>query len=114
MSNQEDIQFFSINEKIGEIDKLYQIDDPLVTISNKDEYRYIRELVATKLLPKEMLIISLSYGFYDGKIYTNREIANYLDVQEHVINLLKEQALLKLKLMIENDVVISKQKKFKN
>ena len=108
-----DIQFFSIGEKIGEIDKLYQVEDPLIDISRQDEYRHLRNLINTKLLPKEMEIICMSYGFYDGKIYTNQEIARYLNIQEQVVNILKKQALLKIKLMLENDNSYNKQKKFK-
>lgn len=138
--NNEILMFFRKNSKHQHVDSFdnffYDSDGDMAislidTISNNfdiennyvnnETYLFIKNLVSN-LSEREKIIISLQFGFYNNQIYTQKQIANLLNVsQSHVSRLTKKilqniSNLLEINGYIENKnnkkiMVLSKNKR---
>ncbi len=71
-------------------------DDFLAEIEADEEKEYVRRAVK-KLPPREREIIELRYGFFDGREYTQNEVAGMLGISQSYISRLEKRILDKLR-----------------
>lgn len=94
--------------KLG--DRLYDSSDFIEDYEKTEIHKIIRELV--KQLPnRDKEIIMLYFGFYDDKIYTQKEIGNKLHLSQVHISRLISKIIEKLRKQLERIDVIEKNTK---
>ena len=70
-------------------------------VSRQEETERVYEALEHILKEKEKTVISMRYGLYGGKEYTQREIAKRLGISRSYVSRIEKGALLKLKAAIE-------------
>ena len=70
-------------------------------VSRKEEQKRVYEAFEHTLKEKEKTVISMRYGLYGGKEYTQREIALKLGISRSYVSRIEKGALLKLKAAME-------------
>ena len=71
--------------------------DAFSQISLKADSRKLYELLEEVLTPREQKVLIMRYGLYNGKEYTQREIAGQLGISRSYISRIEKNALQKLK-----------------
>ena len=70
-------------------------------VSRKEEQKRVYEAFEHTLKEKEKTVISMRYGLYGGREYTQREIALKLGISRSYVSRIEKGALLKLKAAME-------------
>ena len=100
-------------EYIEQLEKLFDDINPEELIENtqilekadKITQMYILENIPKKLNYLDEQILVMAYGL-DDRVYTEKEIARFLNIASHNVNILKEKALNKLSIdLMRNDFV---------
>jgi RNA polymerase sporulation-specific sigma factor len=71
--------------------------DAFTQVCLKADSRKLYELLNTVLSPREQKVLIMRYGLYNGKEYTQREIAEQLGISRSYISRIEKNALLKLR-----------------
>lgn len=71
--------------------------DAFSQISLKEDSRRLYELLERILTPREQKVLIMRYGLYNGKEYTQREIAGQLGISRSYISRIEKNALQKLR-----------------
>ena len=71
--------------------------DAFAQISLKADSKKLYELLDQVLTPREQKVLIMRYGLYNGKEYTQREIAGQLGISRSYISRIEKNALGKLK-----------------
>jgi len=71
--------------------------DAFTQISLKSDSKQLYELLDTALTPREQKVLIMRYGLYNGKEYTQREIAEQLGISRSYISRIEKNALQKLR-----------------
>ena len=74
-----------------------QDPEALDVIELKDDTRKIYTLVDRVLTPRERQVLIMRYGLYQGKEYTQREIAEELGISRSYISRIEKNALQRLR-----------------
>ena len=102
------------SKKVDDIDsKKIENNEPLVNVKSefsKDDYVKTLELLKTPtfgeimkfLTPKEAVIISLKFGYVDGKYFSSKSIADFLGIDENDVREVTKKVLLSYKENINN------------
>lgn len=93
-----------------------QDPEALDVIELKDDTRKIYTLLDRVLTPRERQVLIMRYGLYQGKEYTQREIAEELGISRSYISRIEKNALQRLRehfpgLSSEKNYVILKSSK---
>lgn len=71
--------------------------DAFAQISLKADSRKLYELLSEVLSSREQTVLIMRYGLYEGKEYTQREIAEKLGISRSYISRIEKNALSKLR-----------------
>ena len=71
--------------------------DAFSQISLKSDSQRLYELLDRVLTPREQRVLIMRYGLYNGKEYTQREIAAQLGISRSYISRIEKNALIKLR-----------------
>ena len=74
-----------------------QDPEALDVIELKDDTRKIYTLLDRVLTPRERQVLIMRYGLYQGKEYTQREIAEELGISRSYISRIEKNALQRLR-----------------
>lgn len=94
-------------------DRLSDDSDLVEDFENAETYRIAREVVE-ELPNRDKEIIMLRFGFYDDKIYTQREIANKLNISPPYVSRIIKETVNKLGQILESKGVIELHSKREN
>ncbi len=83
---------------------LLKQEDFAQELGKREDMRKIRTLVETILPPREKEIISLRYGFTDGKELTQREIGERLGISRSYVSRIEKKALMTLRIAFEENM----------
>ena len=71
--------------------------DAFSQISLKADSKRLYELLGKVLTPREQKVLIMRYGLYNGREYTQREIAGELGISRSYISRIEKNALMKLR-----------------
>ena len=74
-----------------------QEPDAFSLVTAKDDAKKIYELIPKLLTDREKEVISLRYGLYGKREYTQREVAEYLGISRSYISRIEKTAIEKLR-----------------
>jgi RNA polymerase sporulation-specific sigma factor len=75
------------------------VDELDLKIKSEKLYKYLEEISD----PREKLILTLRYGLFGHRIYTQREVAKLLNISRSYVSRLEKKALLRLKKKFKSD-----------
>lgn len=70
---------------------------PFEQVKLREDIKKLYEVLSKELSPREKMIITLRYGLYGEKEYTQREIAQKLDISRSYVSRIEKNAILKIK-----------------
>ncbi|MGN8799970.1 RNA polymerase sporulation sigma factor SigK [Candidatus Merdisoma sp. HCP28S3_D10] len=71
--------------------------DAFTSVCVREDSRRLYELLADVLTERERTVLIMRYGLYNGKEYTQREIAGKLGISRSYISRIEKSAILKLR-----------------
>ena len=71
--------------------------DAFTSVCVREDSRRLYELLAEVLTERERTVLIMRYGLYNGKEYTQREIAGKLGISRSYISRIEKSAILKLR-----------------
>ena len=71
--------------------------DAFSQVSLKADSKRLYELLGEVLTPREQKVLIMRYGLYNGREYTQREIAGELGISRSYISRIEKNALMKLR-----------------
>lgn len=89
------------NNELTLEEKISDGSDMVYDYEIKDEYERLNRIIE-ELPIREREVIKMCYGFYDDKIYSQREIANRFNVSQPHISRILTKALVKIKYKLEH------------
>lgn len=63
----------------------------------KENIQKLYEKVESELSPRELLVLKMRYGLYNGEEYTQREIASLLGISRSYVSRIEKSAVEKLR-----------------
>jgi RNA polymerase sporulation-specific sigma factor len=74
-----------------------QEPDAFELLSAKDDTKKVYEMLPSVLTKREREVLTLRYGLYGGKEYTQREVAEYMGISRSYISRIEKTAIEKLR-----------------
>lgn len=75
--------------------------DVVEQLQQKQDIRRMYEAYTTCLTEKEQLVVRMRYGIWEGKEYTQREIADHLGISRSYVSRIEKAALHKMRQYME-------------
>lgn len=81
--------------------------DVVEQLQQKQDIRRMYEAYTACLTEKEQLVVRLRYGIWEGKEYTQREIADHLGISRSYVSRIEKAALHKMRQYMEAEAITS-------
>lgn len=78
-------------------------EDVFETVETKLRIKELYNKMGKVLTKRESTIIKLRYGLCNGRVYTQKEIANHLNISRSYVSRIEKKALEKLAAAIGNE-----------